>query len=328
MMPPMPAGALPRRDVLGMALLAAGGLALTGCGIRLESDAPRVPLLPTRTPGPDEVALGDARARLLRLQASLTGDASPAATTAIRLHTEQLAVITAALSQLGAPAATASATASGTSSAAGTGTSTGAGTGTAATSSISTASDADAARLEEQAATTTAAALATATSAYLPMLTSLTAAHHRIAQLFGAPALPVPTPPAFDEASTLLRTVAAARYGLEVAVVRARGHRDAIETARRSVEGWLRGLTLAAAGSGVGADAGYALPFAVTDDASATRLAAHLLSTVTTGAGRAFAGAEHDPTLASYLTRLTVESDRLATGFGSPVSAFPGLTRA
>src|SRR4029079_8058866 len=52
-MPPSPT----RRAVLGLGMFAAGSLGLAACGIRLEDDAPRVPLIPARNPVPVEVCL-------------------------------------------------------------------------------------------------------------------------------------------------------------------------------------------------------------------------------------------------------------------------------
>ena len=46
-----------RRSAVRAGGLGAMVLALSACGIRLESDAPRIPLVPTRTPRPGEAGL-------------------------------------------------------------------------------------------------------------------------------------------------------------------------------------------------------------------------------------------------------------------------------
>lgn len=51
--PPAPT----RRTVLGLLLVPAGAATLTGCGVRLEDDAPDVPLVPRRQPLPGEAAM-------------------------------------------------------------------------------------------------------------------------------------------------------------------------------------------------------------------------------------------------------------------------------
>jgi hypothetical protein len=65
---------VPRRIVVAGVVSAV--LSTTGCGIRLEDDAPRLPLLPTRTPVPAEaelVALTRATAALAALAATVPG---------------------------------------------------------------------------------------------------------------------------------------------------------------------------------------------------------------------------------------------------------------
>ena len=93
--PTPPAPRWSRRTLLAVAGLGAAG-ALTGCRVRLEDDAPRVPLLPTRQPIPDEGALlrALADARDLRAGAAALGGArtaTPARLAAV--HARQVAVL-------------------------------------------------------------------------------------------------------------------------------------------------------------------------------------------------------------------------------------------
>ena len=82
---------------LGVAGLWAGGaVLLAGCGIRLEDDAPRVPLVPTRTPIPGETEL------VALLLGSRTLAAAASAPYAAGLARQE-AVLDAALRERGVP---------------------------------------------------------------------------------------------------------------------------------------------------------------------------------------------------------------------------------
>ena len=101
----MPGGPT-RRAALGVLALAAAALPLAACGIRLEDDAPRVPLVPTREPLPAEgfllglwLASGD-----LAAQASALGGAATAIPTRLAaLHREQERVLRSVLRSMGVP---------------------------------------------------------------------------------------------------------------------------------------------------------------------------------------------------------------------------------
>src|ERR671911_501285 len=91
-----PGGTVARRTVLWTAL---GALALpsAGCGIRLEDDARRLPLVPTRTPVPAEaelVALTQDTAALAEAAATLGGTLG---NTLATLHRRQDTVLTTTL---------------------------------------------------------------------------------------------------------------------------------------------------------------------------------------------------------------------------------------
>jgi len=85
-----PAVGVARRTAMA-GVLAAVVLPAAACGIRLEDDAPRVPLVPTRTPVPGEaelVALTRDTAALAELAATTPGDlAADLATIHRRQHT-------------------------------------------------------------------------------------------------------------------------------------------------------------------------------------------------------------------------------------------------
>src|SRR3954465_14090397 len=97
-----PRPGVPRRTAV------AGGAAVvpsaSGCGIRLEDDAPRLPLLPTRTPMPGEaelVALTRDTAALATLAGGVPGALGAELAT---LHRRQHTVLRTALVAGGVPA--------------------------------------------------------------------------------------------------------------------------------------------------------------------------------------------------------------------------------
>ena len=93
--PTSPAPRWSRRALLAVAGLGAAA-ALTGCRVRLEDDAPRVPLLPTRAPIPDEGALLQALADTRDLQAAAAALGGARTATPARLaaaHARQVAVL-------------------------------------------------------------------------------------------------------------------------------------------------------------------------------------------------------------------------------------------
>ncbi|MCB1251843.1 MAG: hypothetical protein KDB39_01035, partial [Austwickia sp.] len=86
----------PRRAALRGGLLAGAGLALSACGIRLEDDAPKVPLVPTRTPIPGEAEL----LALLHAVSALAASAPAAYAAGLG---RQAAVLDSALRERGVP---------------------------------------------------------------------------------------------------------------------------------------------------------------------------------------------------------------------------------
>ncbi|GAA4401514.1 hypothetical protein GCM10023168_11190 [Fodinibacter luteus] len=103
-MPDRARAGVPRRTVIASALCL-GVLPFAGCGIRLEDDAPRVPLVPTRTPVPVEAELvaltRDTRA-LAALAATVAG---PLAADLTTIHRRQHTVLRTTLLRRQVPAA-------------------------------------------------------------------------------------------------------------------------------------------------------------------------------------------------------------------------------
>jgi hypothetical protein len=106
MMPRMREGgvARPGRRILLLGAVAAP-VALAGCGVRLEDDAPPVPLVPTREPLPEEdalTALTRACADLVVLAEESRGALAAAL---VPVHRRQHAVLRTSLVRMGVPAA-------------------------------------------------------------------------------------------------------------------------------------------------------------------------------------------------------------------------------
>ncbi|MCG7320656.1 DUF4439 domain-containing protein [Arsenicicoccus bolidensis] len=367
--PPAP---LTPRDVAGVpsrrALLTAASLAplalLTACRVRLEDDAPRVPLIPTREPTEDEallLAAWRASTDLGRMTTGLAGDG----VTASRLHAVQARTFDQVLrdrrvpdAQRTSPAAsptassTAASSAGSTVSAAATGSS--ASAASSAGSTVSAASSASAsasavstpngstpngstptappdrtavARAEAGAVSPAALAeLATAHAGQLPLLASFAACRARLAAVLGAP----PSWPAWGETASpadagLLAAHRRARYHLEVAAARTPAEaRAPFARELDRVAGVV--VRLESRGASTGAPpAGYPLPFPVRDAAAARRLVTHALTTLETACGTTWSAGSGSSEAVTTTTRLVVDTVTAGAAWGVPLRAFPGL---
>ena len=98
-----PASAHPRPR--GVGALGALFTLLAGCGIRLEDDAPRVPLVPTREPIPGEAALLRLLGAVRSASLAPVDPAAPLSPALAGLHRRQAEVLHDALRQRGVPQA-------------------------------------------------------------------------------------------------------------------------------------------------------------------------------------------------------------------------------
>lgn len=349
--PPAP---LTPRDVAGVpsrrALLTAASLAplalLTACRVRLEDDAPRVPLIPTREPTEDEallLAAWRASTDLGRMTTGLAGDG----VTASRLHAVQARTFDQVLrdrrvpdAQRTSPAAsptassTAASSAGSTESAAATASSASASAGSTPTGSLRTGSTPTApadwaavGRAEAVAVSPAALAeLATAHAGQLPLLASFAACRARLAAVLGAP----PSWPAWGETASpadagLLAAHRRARYHLEVAAARTPPEaRAPFATELDRVAGVV--VRLESRGASTGAPpAGYPLPFPVRDTAAARRLVTHALTTLETACGTTWSAGSGSSEAVTTTTRLVVDTVTAGAAWGVPLRAFPGL---
>jgi hypothetical protein len=337
MMPRMRVGgsASPSRRALLVGAL--GALpALGGCGIRLEDDAPRVPLVPTREPLPGEAlltALTRECAHLADLAGTATGDL---ATDLAPLHRRQHTVLRTTLVRLGVPAAVVDAPVP-----AGTGTPSAPPSG-AATTSGSPSSSVSASATPSSSPEEVLALLGTEEGRSASLATRFTTVEAELhvtvaalhAQRFAAavlltgsePEVP-PEPVEAEVVEELAARTAGAVYLLEVVAARTGGR---TRKRARATLGSLRTVLAeqVAGGSAPPAALGHPLPFPVRSTADANRLAQEALEAL-----RAALGARLDLLLDplgapgwSAATRWlgTVETE--CHRWGLDLQPFPGLT--
>ncbi len=310
---------VPRRSLI--AGLVAVVLPATGCGIRLEDDAPRLPLLPTRTPVPAEAelaALTRDTASLAELAATVTG---ALAADLVILHRRQHTVLRTTLLSMQVPAADLAAPAS----AGPTGTPSASGASPSATASPVVG------RRELAAAEGASAASAATFAGVEPDLRATVASLH--AQRYAAATLLAGRPPTVpldpvggDRVGALATSTSAAVYFLEVVSARSAGaQRARSDTTLSALSALLADQR--AGGARPGAPLGHPLPFPVDDAAAAARLARETLTTLRAGYG------EHlEPLVTSdgggglaALTRWLGAVEVEAYRWGVDLAPFPGL---
>jgi len=301
-----------RRTVV--AGVVAAVLPSAGCGIRLEDDAPRVPLVPTRTPVPAEaelVALTLDTAALAELAATVPGALAADLTT---LHRQQHTVLRTTLLAAGVPATALDATPS-TSP---TSTASPTGTGSAGRSALAAAEGASAA---------TAARFAGVAEDLRPTIASLHAQRYAAATLLAGRPPAVPQEPvAGDRVSALAAATSAAVYFLEIVSARST---DAQRARSDTTLAALRDLLADQLAGGAQPDdsLGHPLPFPADDAASAARLAKTSLTTLRAGYGEhlgPIVASDGGPGLAAltrWLGTVEVEAHR----WGVELAPFPGL---
>ena len=334
-MPEEAAGAPPlptRRRLLGLGVqLGAGALvaaSLSGCGIRLEDDAPRVPGLPTRRPAPGEAYLLTLRRHSTDLAAearALGGAPKGLPARLAVLHARQAAVLETELLRMGVPRSILDApepTATpGTSATASGSTGTGS-TGTAGPAALaaSEATDLGPSAIE---------ALAGVGAARIPLAGALLAQRASAATLLGDPAVwPDPTWSEPSLAASYLENTRAAAYAFEV--VAAQSPKGAQRTLALSTLVTLRareGQQEALAGASATAPAlGYPLPFSVTTPAAARTLAVTVLTDLRAAVARELASSGGDVGPLGAVVQWLADTEVLASRWGVALAPFPGLT--
>jgi hypothetical protein len=313
---------VPRRTVV--AGLFAAVLPTAGCGIRLEDDAPRVPVVPTRTPVPAEaelVALTRDTAALADLAATVPGALAADLAT---LHRRQHTVLRSTLLADGVPASVLDATPSPSPTPPASPTASSAATGSPAAASGTRAELAAA----EGASAAGAAGFAGVEDDLYATIASLHAQRYAAASLLRGRPPTVPSEPVGGErVSTLATSTAGAVYFLEVVSARSSSGQRARSDATLAA---LRTLLADQQAGGARADdsLGHPLPFPVDDAAAATRLARQSLTTLRAGYGEHLApivATDGGPGLAA-LTRWLGTVEVEARRWGVELEPFPGLT--
>ena len=288
--------------------------ALSGCQVQLEEGAPGIPLVPTRVPMKDEKALLAVLARTtsLGLLATAAGGAStsiPGRLSAV--HATQVGVITRLLRDGGVPQSlfSASATPSPTSPA------------TAATPNAAVLSAAESNSVGD-------VSLASLSNAHVPLIGSMLAQRIAAARLLGERAAPfVLSGLDGAEAVRLLEAARAAVYGFEVvaAQIGSTGRALAMPSLA-SLRSRAAELETLVGSPGTPPSLGYQLPFSVTDSDSARRLARHLLEALLATHASALEPATGDATALATLVQWLGATEAIASRWGAPMRAFPGLT--
>jgi len=303
---------IPRRTVV--AGVVAAVLPTAGCGIRLEDDAPRVPLVPTRTPVPAEaelVALTRGTAALAELAATVPGAVAADLAT---LHRRQHTVLRSTLLADGVPATDLDAAPS----ASPTATSSPSATTTGGRAALAAAEGASAA---------TAARFAGVSDDLRATIASLHAQRYAAAALLTGRPPTVPLDPVGGEpVSALAAAASAAVYFLEIVSARSTGAQrersDATLAALRDLR-----ADLLAGGAQPDDSLGHPLPFPVDDAAAAARLARASLTTLRAAYGEhlgPIVASDGGPGLAAltrWLGTVEVEAHR----WGVDLEPFPGL---
>jgi hypothetical protein len=334
-----------RRALLTAGLGTLSVLALASCGIRLEDDAPRIPLLPARTPIDGETFL----LGLVRSSAELAGDArglGGAGTSLVArlagLHARQVTVLGAELRRLGVPqslvdqaatghpaAAASPGTATHRPTTAGT-TVTQAPTSGPTTRPVLSPADLAAVELADLGTTSQPAApsLTQAAGPARPLAGALLAQRVAAAALLGAP--PQTDQPTWQSpglASSFLDSTRAAVYGMQVVAAQSpNGAQGALAHATLATLQAREQIQEVLAGPSAGpTPLGYPLPFPVTTPVAAARLAVQVLTELRAANARDMASAAGDPKPLASAVGWLGETEVLASRWGVPLSAFPGL---
>ncbi|MEP7161177.1 MAG: hypothetical protein ABI746_08730 [Dermatophilaceae bacterium] len=301
-----------RRTMLG-ALGALGAVTLCGCGGHLEDDAPRLPLIPTRTVDPRASAVADELRLVRRARAACAalreGNLAGLSASLAALHATQEGVLAARVRELGEDPD-------------------------------------DRIRLPESATGTTPApvtslaqgeslgldvegrqALSHVPGEEVALVLSVRTQRVVAAPLVGVSLAAWPDPACATpaEAARLLAAARSTEYGLQVAAARGGADPSPVADALRAAEETRRALEVLPGGAAASAALGYDLPFPVPDAVAATRLAVTCLqgfsAAVIAGGPAAVGNTEALVTL----LRWAALAENLARTLGVPLQAFPGL---
>jgi hypothetical protein len=309
-------GPLPvRRDVLRAAAFGAVVTVLAGCDIRLEDDAPTIPLL-QRKSAPDEAVLVDLvhRTTMLAQAAGRVPNPDDAVTRLAVIHRTQADVLRGRLAAAGVPNHVVDGSTSPPTSP------------TTTTTAPPPGSAKDLAAAEEALVAAVLPALPTVTAENRAVVASVVASCGAAVALLGSTvAWPPgdPLPPA--AALALLDGTRAAVYAFQVVAARAQGDlrasavRTHTDLAARAAE--LTGMAGASVPAG---PLGYALPYPVTAPDVATRLATEVLTTLVAEGLTPLATLPEGSTATTTMVRFLVGAQNLGRAWGVSPLPFPG----
>lgn len=342
MIGPMPETRMPcgpsRRSVLAVLGLGAAGVALSGCGIRLEDDAPRVPLVPTREPVPGEAFLIGLWLGSQDLSAQATSLGGPGTGLPARLallHRAQAEVLRTLLRSEGVPdsvvddarerhTSTPSTTSSPSAASPTSGATPGrSSTGAPTSPSRSTLAAAEAAALSPESFAALKALDAKAVVTPAAALAQRAAAATLLGKL---PAWPAQEDVPADLAAAALEATRAAVYGFEVVAAQSAGAQRAQATATlATLRARVARLEQPAGDKAPPASLGYPLPFPVTTPGAAKRLALHVLEGLRASHAAATGRAARDATGLAATVQWLAEAEGLCHRWGMALQPFPGL---
>ena len=328
-----------RRSVL-VALAVGSVAALSGCSVRLEDDAPRIPGLPTRKQMPDEQALLLARRDALRLKEIAEGLGSVSTPLTERLatmHQLQADVFESLLRSGGVPPAEFAGQGAVTSTPS-------APAGAAPTTNTGGATSAPApvpvpvpvgrlavlvAAESERLATPALTDLAEISTEQVALFASMAAQGAVAARLLGGRPATARTlaGPTGDVAAGQLAAFRSAVYGFEVVAAQTDARRR--KAAARTL-GMLRvnasALEALAGSAATPVPLGYALPFPVTSPAAVLKLATHLMTALRESIASRLPAVAGDPAALTGTVHLLADVSIEAVSWEVPLTAFPGLS--
>ena len=293
---------------------------LAACDIRLEDDAPTLPLI-QRKSVPDEAVLVDLvrRTTALAQAAGRVPNPNDAVSRLATIHQTQADVLRSRLTTAGVPnhvidGSTASATTASTTAP------------TAAVSAPPQTTPQDVAAAETALVAAVLPALPTVTAANRAVVASVVASCGAAAELLGAtvpwPAAD-PLPPA--AAVPLLDGTRSAAYAFQVVAAQTGGDQRAVaEGTHTDLDSRATELAGMAGSSAPVGPLGYALPYPVTAPDVASRLAGQVLTTLVAGGLAPLATLPEGSTATTTLVRLLVDAQRLGRTWGVAPVPFPG----
>src|SRR6478672_6728727 len=314
-------GSLPtRRELLRTAALTTVvAPLLAACDIRLEDDAPTLPLL-QRKSVPDEAVLVDLVRRTTALAQAAGRVPNPNDTVSrlATIHQTQADVLRSRLTSAGVPnhvldGPTATSTPTTTAP-------------TAAVSAPPSTTPQEVAAAETALVAAVLPALPTVTAANRAVVASVVASCGAAAELLGATvSWPTadPLPPA--AAVPLLDATRSAAYAFQVVAAQTGGDQRAVaEGTHTDLDSRAAQLAGMAGSSAPVGPLGYALPYPVTAPDVASRLAGQVLTTLVAGGLAPLATLPEGSTATTTLVRLLVDAQRLGRTWGVAPVPFPG----